>query len=178
MNRHAEQDVLDAARKLTDSIRDGVLTVLSKTKTPRGETWAVRHTPDGTSRMMEMMMGSVRTGEVSVLDTPSGPAYTLEIYGGKSSFMEIDGAWRAVEMSRAPMTPSREVLRMVVEKAREQNPNLLFLGIRPGLTDRSLFVDVVDTTTRTPAVAVAVLTADMTTVEEVRFSDEPEGLGL
>lgn len=178
MSRHTDQEVLDAARRMFDSVRDGTLTILSKAKAAGREVWDVRHRPDGATRMTEMMMGSVRNGKISVLETPSGPAYTLDIYGGQNSFMETDGAWREVEISRTPRTPSREVLTAIIEKAREQNPNLLFLGVRPGLTDRSLFLDVIESSTRTPMTAVAVLSEDRKSVEEVRFSDEPEGLGL
>lgn len=67
---HDEKEVLAAAQKLFDSVKDGVIIVRSKEEVNGGEVWQITHQPEQSgvenNPILEMAMKKIRQGSISL----------------------------------------------------------------------------------------------------------------
>lgn len=170
-----ELEVLNAATRVVESVRDGTLKILKKHTLAGREVWDVRHVPENSDLITEAVMRSLRHGQISVTPTSEGNAYTLDIYGGKTSFMKEDGIWTEVELNTRPNVINQETMRRVIEQMREQKPNVMIMGAQRQFDDRTLVVSAVDPATREELIAIVSLSVDGQDVQDVRFQDDTAG---
>lgn len=172
-----KQRVLDGLRTVVDSINDGKLILEGVRQEDGVEVWDVKHAPDGANPITEMMMGGFRRGAVKVFEDESGPVYQIAIYGGEDAITEMDGKWREAPVRCEQVGFGSRTASAVVERLKQENPNLLIVGMS-ALFDRSLLVEAVDSATREEKRVIVALTPDGSAIDSVKFVDDPDGLGL
>ena len=170
---HDEKEVLAAAQKLFDSVKDGVIIVRSKEEVNGGEVWQITHQPDQSgvdnNPILEMAMKKIRQGSISLYPLGDDVLYEMSIYGSTDGFMKTDEGWTEVHIPAPMMRLPRGIERRISEVVREQNENVMIMSVEPAFNNRTLLMKGVDSSTREPVSAIISLNEDMSDIEEVRF---------